>query len=672
MKKILYFGLLAISINAFAQKQVAQDDALVALGDELFHFGDKKDARDLYLQALEMNPNHLKANYMIGRCYLETTEKKKAVPYFLKAFEINKEVSPDIMYKIAASYHYGAEFDNAMKYYRMHEASLNPTKLETMRTTLQEERAKCDKKIFECMNGKIYYANPKDYPIQNIGLPVNSEYHEYAVAITADQSTMIFTSRREGGIGQNKDVDNEFFEDIWITTKSNNQWTPPRNLGKNINTLSHDASIGFSPDGKKLFIYKSENGGDIFYSDKINDTTWSIPKNIGPIINSKFTETSVSISHDGKNLFFSSDRPGGFGKMDIYKAELDQNGVWGKPYNLGSKINTIYDEDSPFMDLNEKTLYFSSRGMKSMGGYDIYKSTYDKEKFQWSEAENLGYPLNSPDDDIYFVISGDGKTGYYASAKEGGMGENDIYAINMERTSVISEYKKSKLDLALQNTTNETSQVLQIGELKQITVVKGKITDETSQQPLVASIKMNDIKTLQNVSLANAKPDGSYEITITSGFDYLLEVEKLGYFYYSEQVKIPYSDKFQSISKDVSLKKLTKGSKIILKNVFFDVGVANLRDESKLELELLYELLRTNPNLKIEVSGHSDNVGADASNLQISKDRAQQVYNYLINKGIKSERLRYAGYGKEKPIASNETEAGRQQNRRTEFEIISD
>ncbi|MFN0047921.1 MAG: OmpA family protein [Cytophagales bacterium] len=670
MKHLIFIAFVVSSIYSIAQKKQPVDEQLVQLGDELFNFGDKKDARDLYLQALQSNDKNLMANYMAGRCYLETSNKNKAVPYFLKAYEINKNVSPDILFKIANGYQFGADFDNAIKYYELHKKGLSQPNVEKMQTTLAEETAKCNKKIGECLNGKVFYANPKNFTIENVKSPVNTEYGEYAVAISADQSTMIFTSRRDGGMGQNKDVDNEFFEDIWISNKKNDKWTRPKNLGKNINTATHDASIGFSPDGKVLFIYKPDNGGDIYFSNKLNDTGWTVPQNMGSNINSKFAEPSVCIAADGKTLYFSSDRAGGFGKMDIYKSELMPDRKWGKPMNMGSKINTPYDDDSPFIDADGNTLYFSSRGQKGMGGYDIYKSTFDKNTFSWSIPENLGYPINSPDDDIYFVISGDGKTGYYASAKEGGYGENDIYTINMAKTVEMSEFTKLKPEIAIQKPKIELPPTMQVAGSQPITIFKGKIFEDSSKKELTGNIKISDAKTLQTVINIASASDGSFEIPILSGFEYQIEVAKLGYLYYSEALKVPFSNEFQIISKDISLKKVVKGSKIVLKNVFFDVGKINLREESKLELESLYELLNKNQSIKIEVAGHSDNIGSDAGNIQLSTERAKQVYNFLISKGIKAERLRFAGYGKERPIATNDTEAGRQKNRRTEFEII--
>lgn len=665
-----YTFILAVCTDAFSQQGGAVDAQLVALGDELYNFGDANDALDLYLQALENNPKNVRANYMAGKCYLETFDKHKSVPFLLKAYELNKNISPDILYKIGMGYQFGADFDKAIKYFTLHKENLTPSKLEKMQTGFSDEQTLCERRIYECKNGLEYYTNPKNFEIKNLGNIINSEYAEYAPAITSDQKLMIFTSRREGGVGKNKDVDNEYFEDIWYSRKVNGEWLRPKNVGKNINTESHDASIGFSPDGKILFVYKPDNGGDIYFSTQINDSTWGSPQNLGNAINSKYAEPSVCISSDGNTLLFASDRPGGVGRKDLYMSKKLNDGRWGKPQNLGSMINTIYDEDSPYLDLDGKTLYFSSRGHKGMGGYDVYKTVWDATLNKWSSPENLGYPINSPDDDIYFVISGDGKTGYYASAKEGGLGKNDIYSISMQQTDPLSKFEMITPSLPIVKDSVKSLTIMPSKPNYPFAVFKGKVTDEQTGEKIQAKIEISDIKTLQTTANNISLPDGSFEIVLLSGNNYAVEVEKDGYLFYSTNLEIPFSNDYQLIFKDIALKKASKGNKIVLKNVFFDSGKTKLRKESVPELNVLIKLLKENPMLKIEISGHSDNIGSAETNKKLSTERAKEVYNHLIMNGIPKERLRYAGYGKERPIADNGTESGRQENRRTEFEVI--
>lgn len=642
------FIIVVLLSNAiFAQtKKMPVDEQLVVMGDELYNFGSKKDALELYIQATEMNSGNLKAQYMAGKCYLETIHKHKAVPFLLKAYELNNNVSTDILYKIGQAMHYAADFNQAIKYYTLHRETLTPAKLDKMKTTLQEETERVNRKIFECKNGLGYYANPGNYKIENMGATVNSEYKEYAPAITASQDFMIFTARREGGIGKNKDIDNDFFEDVWYTRKLNGTWQKPKNMGKTINTETHDASIGFSPDGKILFLYKPDNGGDIYFSNHINDTTWSTPQNMGTAINSKYAEPSVCISADGRTLYFSSDRPGGFGGLDLYKSEKLPDGRWDKPVNLGSKINTKFDDDSPYIDIDGKTLYFSSKGHKGMGGYDIYKATFDAKSYTWSEPENLGYPINTPDNDIFFVIAGDGKTGYYSSVRDEGFGDNDIYMIHMLESAT----KKEELQTVL---------------------FKGIVMESENSMPIQAELLVINLDAADNPIKIKSDKVGNFHVKLTQGNRYALEVQKDGYLFYSENLYYPTAQQPTIVYTEIKLKKIQIGQKIILKNVFFDVGKTHLRPESEAELQVLVDLLQKNKTLKIEVGGHSDNVGASDKNKIISTERAKSVYEYLIKKGVDSDRLRYRGYGEDVPITTNDTEEGRQKNRRTEFEIVA-
>ncbi|TAF74587.1 MAG: hypothetical protein EAZ53_08030, partial [Bacteroidetes bacterium] len=429
---VFLVSLFLCSTLGYSQNK-SPDQDLVSLADEMYKFGDKKDALAVYLQAIEINPNNINANVMAGRCYLETINKELSVNYLIKAYELDKNVIPDILYRIGQGYHLGARFDDAIKYYELYKQSLTDERTAKLGSNIMNEVIRADRKIGECKVGKELYLNRQNYIIENLKDVVNSEFPDYVPSITADQTTLIFTSRRMGGVGKNKDVDNEFFEDIWISKKNaKGEWGNPTNVGPPINTISHDANVGISPDGKRIFIYKPDNGGDLFECDIKPDGKWTQAKSLGSNINSKYKELSVSISADGKALYFSSDREGGFGGVDIYRCKLDKDGDWGPAENLGSSINTEYDEDAPFIDSDGKTLYFSSRGHKGIGGYDIYKTVWDQPKRSWLTPQNMGYPLNSPDDDIYFVLAGDKKTGYYASAKGDGFGDKDIYKIYLK------------------------------------------------------------------------------------------------------------------------------------------------------------------------------------------------------------------------------------------------
>ncbi len=697
--RIVFIFLTFNSITAFSQ---AVDENLVKLADEMYGFGDKKDALGVYLQAIEMNPENTTANFMAGKCYLETIQKELSVNYLQKAYKLNAEVAPDILYMIGRGYQLGSKFEEAINFYKQYKENINDAKALKLTSSVKDEVIKTDRAIYECINGNAYYGNKIAYKIDNIKDVVNSEYPDYAPAVTADNQTMFFTSRRNGGVGKNKDVDNEYFEDIWMSKKVNGQWASPKNMQKPINSETHDASIGISPDGKELFLYKPDNGGDIYVSKLQPDGKWGTPSGMGKFVNSHYKEPSVGISYDGKILYFSSDRPGGFGGLDIYKAELDKAGSWTKPMNLGSTINTEYDDDSPFIDIDGKTMYFSSRGHKGMGGFDIYKSVFDGSKKTWSQPANMGYPVNSPDDDIYFVITGDGKTGYFASAKGDGFGDKDIYVIHLEPEEIqkndsiikkaIAESLKKDVpfkpieDSTQANIDNATKKPIKNNTKKGVatkppqkigdtypSVFKGKVSDYYTSMPLDAKIVINDLKG-NVVDVVDVGENGifSTEISQTKPSKFSITVTKQGYIYINLIVTIPANGKtIKSVNKEFHLKKVSVGESFILRNIYYDFDKAIIKKQSFQYLDKLVAWIKAHPDVALEIGGHTDSYGMPNYNRVLSQRRVDAVMLYLTAKGIGGDRLTAIGYGEDRPLASNDDEPeGREINRRTEFKIL--
>ncbi len=661
--------LLVLNETIYAQ----QDKDLVAEADAAYNIGAKSLALEQYQLALKINPNNVRANFMAGKAIIETIDKGNASRYLIKAYELDPNVSNDVLYLIGQSFQFGKDFENAILYYEKHKEKIKTTAAQNKKiskSTLKAMLADIDYKITQCNNGKKYVGDPLEYSIKNLGESVNSGHADYAPAINKDETLIIFTSRREGGVGiGNVDKDLEYFEDIYISEFKNGSWQPAQNIGTNINTEYHDASIGLSGDGKELFLYKDENGGDIYVSKQRKDGTWSKPQPISNKINSSYNENSVSISPDGQTLFFTSDRPGGKGGIDIYISKLDKNGEWGKPSNIGAPINTSSDEDGPFIDYDGKTLYFSSRGHQGMGGYDIFVSEYDSASKKWSEPVNIGYPINTPDEDIYFVKSGDSKYGYYASVKDGGMGEKDIYKV------AIPEHLKNydKLKVRKIESKPVPLAVKQV-ELNPVTLLI-YINDEMTATAMDAAVSIqskedNSQTKLEKVS--NGVYKGIFNNSVEKG--YIISVEKDGYMFKNLDVNIPaIAASAQEITKDIALSKLHIGFKSILRNIYFDTGKAILKPESNEELNKLERMLKENATYSIEISGHTDKIGSTAYNKQLSQKRAEAVVKFLVEKGIDVSRLTAVGYGEEKPLATNDDELeGREINRRTEFEIKSE
>ena len=372
-------------------------------------------AGDVYIQALTFlekaqafNPDNALLNWMIGFSKFHTKpQSEECVKYLEKAYQLNPNVDLQMDYILGWAYQLHYRWDDALKHYGDYKTELTKNK-----GTMAFQTEDIDKKINECNTGKRLMANPSRVFIDNLGSHVNSAYPDYSAYISTDEATLIFTSRRKYKEGQKTDEgDAGYFEDLYICYKKNGEWTDPVNMGPPINEENfHEATAGLSPDGTSLYIYEhnGKGGGDIFVSH-LQGTVWSKPEKLNKNINSDNRETTVTESFDGKMIYFISNKPGGLGFGDIYTSTKDAKGNWGPSTNVGQPLNTKYAEEGLFMIPDGKTMYFSSKGYGSMGGYDIFKTTLENGK--WSTPENLGYPVNSPDDDVYFAISGSGRRG---------------------------------------------------------------------------------------------------------------------------------------------------------------------------------------------------------------------------------------------------------------------
>lgn len=628
-----------------------------------------KMALDEYLIANTFNPNSATCNFRMAVCYYNMpAQKMMGLVYLEKAIKLNPNVDPDAQYYLGRLYHLQAQWDKAITAYRAYLQTFNadPTKS-------RDKIADMNRKIQECVNGKEFEKKPQRVFIDNIGGSVNTADPEYTPLITADESVMMFTSRRSSSTGAIKDMDGQYYEDIYQSTLADGKWGTPINLGDIVNSDDHDATAGLSPDGQMLYIYRSsaKDGGDI-YESRLKGNMWTEPERLNKNINSKDHESSVSVSYDGKQLYFISDKEGGVGHRDIYVSTIDAKGKWGPATNIGQPINTIYGEEGVFIHPDGKTMYFSSQGHNTMGGYDIFKSEFKDGK--WGEPENLGWPINGPDDDVFFVISANGRHGYYASNKKDGYGEKDIYKITFlgpEKPLALSNEDNLLAGVAQPVKSVEAAKPVEI-KTAQVTLLKGTVTDKISKAPLGAMIEIVDNTLGQPIASFPANSStGKYLVTLPSGKNYGIAVKMDGYLFHSENFDIPVTGNYQEVTKDVELEKIAVGSTIVLRNVFFDYNKSTLKPESYTELDRLVKILQENPSIRIELSGHTDNIGTEEYNQRLSQNRAKSCVDYLVSKGISASRLEFQGYGESKPIETNDNEAGRSANRRTEFKIIS-
>ncbi|OFY35340.1 MAG: hypothetical protein A2W91_07910 [Bacteroidetes bacterium GWF2_38_335] len=690
--KISKFALLflfALAVNfAYSQKDVefnkdnfkndkagfkAAMDQLEE-GDKYFEYqtrGSFPLALEHYLPAQKFNPNSSKLNYKIGRCYEGSIQKKKSLEYFKKAYELNPAVAPDIRYYLARGYHLNMEFDKAIAEYNAYKGSLAPKEL-------QEKRKMIEKKVQECENGKKLIKDPQRVFIDNIGTTVNSEYPDYSPLISTDESMMIFTSRRADTYGGGRDEsDQQFYEDIYVTYNIDGTWQVPKNMGKPLNTDRNDATVGLSPDGQQLFIFNGQEGGGNIMVCELKGTEWSKPDDgtLKKYINTDFHESSASFSFDGKTMYFTSSREDlSHGGHDIFFTTWDEEKErWGEARNLSAILNTEYEEEGVFMHPDGRTIYFSSQGHNSMGGFDIFKSELN-DGGTWSAPINLGYPINTPDDDVFFVLNASGKRGYYSSASDEGVGSYDIFVITfLGPEKPLVQGNEDILLASVANPITETviEATVEIKTMR-LTILKGTITDGFTGAPVAAEIEIVDNEKNQVISVSSSNSaTGKYLVSLPSGKNYGIAVKNPDYLFHSENFNIPSATNYQEITKDIALMKMKIGSSVILKNVFFDYAKATLRPESYPELDRLHKLLTDFPSARIKVTGHTDSRGSVETNTRLSNDRAKAVVEYLKTKGIADSRLQYEGMASKKPIVpSAKTEEDHQQNRRVEFEII--
>ncbi len=635
---ILLVTFLSIAFFANAQNDPKQAKKLLKEAQSYIKVDEFHEALPILQKAYEADNTNPEICYHLGHVYCLLGFNGKAYVPFQTAVKAGYEDHDgNIQYYYGLSLHANNKFDEAIKQLAAFRPHADP-----------ETAREIDRVIQQCRNGKELIKTPVKVKITNLGSTINSEWQDYGPVISADETTLLFTSRRPETTGGGKDAaDEQYYEDIYMVTKTDSVWGNLVNLGSPVNSEHHDAVVGLSADGQKLLIYQASKGasqmGDLFIS-ALDGSSWSKPKSLGKNINSVHSELSGSITGDEKLIFFSSDRPGGLGGFDIYVSALLPDGTYGPAVNLGPKINTKYNEDSPFIHPDGKTLYFSSKGHNSMGGYDVFSVHVDPTNGminEISEVKNAGYPINTADDEIYFVWSTDGKRAYFASVRDGGYGDKDIYMLEKEETKAA------------------------------VAIFRGFVFSAETKKAVAANITITDNEAQKSLGVYNSNSaTGKYTVVLPAGKNYGIAVEAKDYLFYSKNIDIPASFTYGEYRDTIYLEPIKIGSHIVLRNVFFDTDKATLRPISESELDRLVKILKENPTIRIRIGSHTDSDGSHDYNIKLSDNRSKSVVEYLIAHGIKADRLEHKGYGETVPIAANDTPENKQLNRRTEFEII--
>ena len=638
--KIVYIILLCISLGflpgiSYAQK-TSKAVPLCEKAGKAMQSQDFVKAMDYLNQAQLKDPNYPDIYIMKGDVFNFNLMSDSAMLNYQRAIDLIGEPDP-MLYYIAGNE--GAKcgaYEYALKTLQLF-----------MQKGIQYSEILPDaqKTIANCKFAIESMKNPRSFELVNMGASVNSEWDEYLAALTADDEQIVFTVKRP----RDKGTVCAFClneEDLYYSSKSFGAWLPREELGTPVKTGYNEGAQCLSPDGKYLLYTMCDadfgmGSCDLYWSKRIGDR-WSRPRNFGAPVNTSVWESQPTMAADGMTVYFASSRPGGFGGMDIWKTTMTSEGEFSVPENLGPTINTPGDDAAPFIHSDGRTLYFASNGRVGMGGYDLYYSTLQTDG-TWSEPIDMGFPINSPADEINIFINASGTVAYIASDKDGGYGGLDLYSFELD-------------DQLRPNP---------------VTYIKGHVKDAFSGEPLAARIEMIDLNTRQLLtSTSSDAVTGSYVACVHTGGNILLNVSHPDYPFYSEnfQIEKTYTE-LSPFLKDISLQPTDVGTVVTLKNVFFDFDKTELKPESFVELDRLVSYLQHN-SVRIEIGGHTDDQGSEDYNDRLSENRAKAVYDYLIQKGIPADRLTYKGYGKRMPVADNSTDEGRATNRRTEFKII--
>lgn len=702
MKMKLNILILSFCVTSFAWSQKDIEFDKKNFKDQKSEFRDAyksfKEGSDLlepnpfprYLQAIPFleeaygfNPNSSDLNYKLGLCYLNSNYKFKSLAFFETAFKLNPNKHLEIHYYMGKGHHLNMNWDDAITRYKAHRNRLDQKKD-------LSQIMEVNKLIFECESGKKLLQNPVRVWIDNMGKNVNSKYPEYGMILTADASEIFFTSRSSNSTGGNID---EFsglhMEDVYSSqSMGRDKWSPAKNIGPPINTKEHDAAVALSPDGGKMIVYIDDKGNGNLYESERRGDEWSKPKIFNKEVSGPFHEATAWYSSDGQLLYFVSDRPidgkGGAKDRDIYVASWDEKKEkWLNVQRLPDNVNTQYDEDGIFLHPDGKTLYFSSKGHNSMGGYDVFK-TVKQADGSWSDPENMGYPINTPDDDIFFVVAANGRHAYMTSFREDGYGDKDLFKLTLlgpEKQPILGgeDNLLANIDAPVSGKVIEPKvEIIS----SQVAILKGIIRDDKTKKPLEAVIELIDNEKNEVIArFSSNASNGKYLVSLPAGKNYGIAVMAEDYLFHSENFEITDEAQYLEVEKNIDLKQASVGTVIVLRNIFFDLNKYTLRDESQSELDRLIKLLNENPKLRIEISGHTDTRGSATYNKDLSQNRAQAVVTYLVQKGIDQKRLVSKGYGQEQTIVSDEEikkmrskreiEAAHQENRRTEFKILS-
>lgn len=642
--------LLGASLSAFSQQYLTVRDVpgkTLKLYDEARqHLNAVRNAEALEAleKALQKEPTFIDARLMYADLNLQLKRYSKAEEEFEEALALGPDYAP-LAYFLCAQ----AEFEQ----HKYEEAAAHLDQYLESGKVKEDRKAEAERLLASARLAADARNRPVPFSPESLGPGVNTELPEYLPSITADGERLVFVRV----VGRQ--------EDFFLSWKQNGQWQQAIPL-ENINhpQLSEGAQ-SIAANGKAIVFTACERKGGLgrcdLYITEMKNGQWQPARNLGAPVNTRGWESQPSLSADGNTLYFVSDRPGGEGLIDIWYSQRDAAGNWQEPQNLGPVINTPEREQAPFIHPDGQTLYFMSDGHPSLGGFDLYLSRRQPDG-SWGSPRNLGYPINTEANEGALIVSLDGSTAYFST----------------DRAGVVDSLMPEDRKLLRRSSDIYRFELYPEARPQPATYVKAIVREAVTRRPLSANVEFIKLKSGQIHLKAQTDEEGEFLAVLPIGEDYALNVSKPGYLFHSENFALsqagsltePFLLEIELSPIPEPMAEIPAAKPVILKNVFFETGSAELRPESTAELNRLKELLEENPGLKIRINGHTDEVGSEKDNQALSENRAKAVYDYLARQGISEERLQYKGFGESEPIATNETAEGRQMNRRTEFEVV--
>jgi flagellar motor protein MotB len=584
--------------------------------------------------AIRVDNKFYEAYMMLGELKYKQKEYSEAALNYRVAVKIDSLYYKPVFYNMATAEMMSGDYSNALNHFNVYLAQTGMS---------EKNKILAIKNVKNCEFALRAIKSPVPFSPVNVGDGINTEDDEYWPSITADGQTLMFTRQTNSG---NKRFGFAIMqEDFYLSFLTDSTWQKAVNAGSPINTSQNEGAQSLSSNGNYMFFTACDRPGGLgscdLYFSAFNDGRWSEPSNLRQPVNTSYWESQPSISADGKTLFFTSSRPGGLGGKDIWFSKMNDKNFWTDPVNLGSNINTAGDEMSPFIHFDGRTLYFSSDGRTGMGGFDLFMTRMNEDS-TWAEPQNLGFPINTYNDEMGLIIESNGQKAYFSSVRDKMKGK-DIFCFKL--------YESVRP--------------------RPVSYLKGKVFDKETGKLLKADYELINLST-NKVSIKNSTDsDGNFLVCLPSGYNYGINVIKTGYLFYSENFMFEGEHTVvEPFIKRISLNPIKVGEKIQLSNVFYEIDSWQLKNESMSELNNLTDLLSDNKDFVIEIGGYTDSTGSSDYNLVLSEKRALSVVNYLINKGISSDRLKYKGYGNTSPVGDNITVEGRKLNRRTEAKVI--